>query len=140
MAKGGTTRCHPTPRRAPLTRGAVLVEPEEVVGVVLLLETLQPRKLLGTIGLADAILALLHEEVHIYARVVGRERVPVAARPLALLVEAVGRLAVAVDVERVARVATVEGGVVLADARHRPSHLPEGDAGDRRGDLHPVLG
>jgi hypothetical protein len=51
----------------------VLVEAEEVVRVIATLERLERVVLLGPIGLADPLLALLHEEVHVDARVVGLE-------------------------------------------------------------------
>src|SRR5881628_658 len=51
----------------------VLVEPEEVVRVVRPLEGLQSLVLLRSIGLADPVLPLVHEEVHVHARVVRLE-------------------------------------------------------------------
>jgi hypothetical protein len=52
----------------------VLVEAEEVVGVIAALERLEPVVLLGPVGLADPLLTLLHQEVHVDARVVGLQR------------------------------------------------------------------
>ena len=88
-------------------------------------------RILGAVGLPNALLALFHEEVHVDAGVVGREGGPVVASPLPLGVEAVGGLAVAVDVESEPHVAPVERGLVFADARNRTAHLPQRDAADR---------
>src|SRR2546422_10687677 len=66
----------------------VLVEAEEVVGVVLALQGLQAVILLGPVGLADALLALVHQEVDVNARVVGLECRPEVPDPLPLRVEA----------------------------------------------------
>src|SRR5215212_4524369 len=49
----------------------VLVEAEEVVGVIATLQRLEPVILLGPGSLADPLLTLLHQEVHIDACVVG---------------------------------------------------------------------
>src|SRR5678815_2647997 len=117
----------------------VLVQTEEIRRVVLPLERLQPLVLRFTVRLAYAVLAFLHQEVDVDAGVVGRERGPVGARPLALLLEALGALGVAVDVERIARLAPVERGLLVAHLRHRAPHLPERDAGHRRGDAIPEL-
>ena len=66
----------------------VLVEAEEVVGVVAALERLEPVVLPCPVGLANTLLSLLHEEVHVDARVVGLQRRPEVPGPLPLLVEA----------------------------------------------------
>src|SRR5829696_2913036 len=50
-------------RRDRLGRWDVLVDPEEVVRVVLPLQRLQAMPLLGAIGRADPVFALLHQEV-----------------------------------------------------------------------------
>jgi hypothetical protein len=117
----------------------VLVEPEEVRRVVLALEGLQSVVLVGAVGLPDPLLALFHEEVHVDAGVVGCESGPVVASPLALGLEAISSLAVAVDVEGEPRVAPIERGRALADACNRSAHLPQGDAADRRRDARAVL-
>lgn len=49
----------------------VLVQSEEVVWVVPPLQSLEPLVLRRSIGLADALLTLVHQEVHIDAGVVG---------------------------------------------------------------------
>src|SRR5262249_57882461 len=51
----------------------VLVQTEEVVRVVALLERLQPVVAGRPVGLADALLAFVHQEVHVDARVIGLE-------------------------------------------------------------------
>src|SRR3712207_5118310 len=60
----------------------VLVEAEEVAGVVAALERLEPIVLLSPVGLADTLLTFLHEEVHVDARVVGLQRGPEVSGPL----------------------------------------------------------
>src|ERR671917_1449149 len=52
----------------------VLVEAEEVVRVIAALECLEPVVLLCPVGLSDARLPLLHQEVHVNAHMVGFER------------------------------------------------------------------
>src|SRR5215207_10336016 len=99
----------------------VLVEAEDVVGVVAALERLEPVVLLCPIGLADTLLSLLHEEVHVDARVVGLQRRPEVPDPLPLLLKALGPLGRAGDVVRMPRAASAEGRLVLAHARDRPS-------------------
>src|SRR5262249_14970893 len=59
-----------------LSRRDVLVDPEEVVRVVLLLDRLQPVELLRSVRLAHAIRALVPEEVDVHALVPRRELVP----------------------------------------------------------------
>src|SRR5215210_9023480 len=78
----------------------VLVKAEEVVGVIATLERLEPVILLGPVGLADPLLTLLHQEVHIDARVVGLKGRPEVPGPLSLFVEALFGLGDACDVER----------------------------------------
>ena len=51
----------------------VLVEAEEVVGVIAALERLESVVFPGPVGLAGPLLTLLHQEVYIDARVVGLE-------------------------------------------------------------------
>src|SRR5215218_11340615 len=75
----------------------VLVQPEEVRRIVGALERLEPLVLVGTVGLPDPLLALIHHEVHVDAGVVGRKRGPEGPGPLALGLESLGGLAVAVD-------------------------------------------
>src|SRR5205807_1717343 len=77
----------------------VLVQPEEVVGIVVSLQGLQPVVPRGSVRLPDAVLALIHQEVHVHARVVRLERRPEAPGPLAFLVESVGGLRRRVDVD-----------------------------------------
>src|SRR5206468_6233511 len=57
----------PTARPFPtgLARRDVLVQPEEVVGVVAPLERLEAVVLLGAVRLADPLLALIHQEVDV---------------------------------------------------------------------------
>src|SRR5215216_6150788 len=58
----------------------VLVEAEEVVGVIATLERLEPVILLGPVGLADPLLTLLHQEADSVTCVVrgkGRPEVPI---------------------------------------------------------------
>src|SRR5215218_6445355 len=61
----GAEQAHASVRRD------VLVQPEEVRRIVGALERLQPLVLLCTVCLADPLLALIHEEVHVDAGVVG---------------------------------------------------------------------
>src|SRR5207302_7385629 len=110
----------------------VLVQAEEVVGVVALLERLQPVVAGRPIGLADALLALVHEEVHVHARVVGLQRGPEPPGPLALLVEPLRRGGRGVHVDREAARSAVEGGLVLADPRDRPAQLEARERRERR--------
>src|SRR5919198_976039 len=59
-----------------LPRRDVLVQPEEVLRVVASLQSPQPVVLLRPVGLPHALVSLLHEEVHVHARVVRLERGP----------------------------------------------------------------
>ena len=106
----------------------VLVETEHIVRVVSALERLQPIELRRPVRLPDPFLALVHHEVHIHAGLVRGERRPVRPRPLAFGVEALRRIAVAVDVERKPGAAPREGRLVLADPGDRSSQLPQRDA------------
>src|SRR5205823_11544300 len=106
-----------TRRLAGLARRDVLVDAEDVLRIDLPLQRLQPVVLLGAVGLAHAVLALVHEEVDVHGGEVRLERRPEAPHPLALLVEALRRRRRAADVVREARVPPVEGGLVLAHAR-----------------------
>src|SRR5215212_4728613 len=99
----------------------VLVEAEEVVRVVAVLQRLEPLILLSPVGLADPLLTLLHEEVHVDARVVGLKGRPEVPDPLPLLVEALRRLGGACDVERTSGAASTEGCLLLPHACDRPS-------------------
>src|SRR5215203_2786485 len=110
----------------------VLVEAEEVVGVIATLQRLEPVVLLGPVGLADPLLTLLHEEVHIDARVVGLKRRPKVSCPLPLFFEALFGLGDASDVESMPGAASAEGRLVLAHARDCPSKLPDHE-GSKRG-------
>src|SRR5918995_3908294 len=103
----------------------VLVEAEEVVGVIATLQRLEPVVLLGPVGLADPLLTLLHQEVYIDARVVGLKGRPEVSGPLPLLAEALCRLGDASDVERMPGAASAEGRLVLAHACDGPSELPD---------------
>src|SRR5215211_138350 len=76
----------------------VLVKAEEVVGVIATLQCLEPVILLGPVGLADPLLTLLHQEVHIDPCVVGLKGCPEGPDPLPLLVEARRRIGDAADV------------------------------------------
>src|SRR4029453_6930421 len=96
-----------------LVRWDVLVPPEEVVGVVFALQRTQAVVLRRPIGLANPILALLHQDVHVDARMEGLEGRPEIARPLPLLVESLLVLGDRGDVEGVSGLPAVEGGVVL---------------------------
>src|SRR5215210_4787554 len=106
-------------------RPDVLVQPEDVVRVVAPLQRLEAVVLLRPVGLPDALLALLHQEVDVDRRVVGRERRPEAPRPFGGLVEAVPPLRDRRDVEREAGGAAVERSGALRHARDRASHLPD---------------
>src|SRR5215212_3366405 len=133
----------------------VLVEAEEVVGVIATLERLEPVVLLGPVGPADALLTLLHQEVHVDARVVGLQRRPEVPDPLPHLGEAHGPIGRTGDVVRMPGAASAEGRLLLAHARGRPSTLPErqstkrgidpqrvidGDVDDLVGELRYVAG
>src|SRR5215204_7205287 len=109
----------------------VLVEAEEFVGVVAVLQRLEPVVLLGPVGLADPLLTLLHEEVYIDACVVGLECRPEVSDPLPFLVEALTRRGNSGDVERVTGAASAEGRLVLANARDRPPALPDREGRQR---------
>src|SRR5438552_1214046 len=88
----------PRPRSRPhgqpveLVRRDVLIESEEVLRVVAALQSLESAVLLCAVSLADAILTLVHEEVHVDARMPGLEGRPEAAHPLTLLLEALRAL------------------------------------------------
>src|SRR5688572_16421203 len=68
-------------------RPDVLVHAKQIRGIVLALERLQARPLLRAVRLLHPLLALLHEEVHVDARVIRLERGPEVAGPLALGLE-----------------------------------------------------
>src|SRR4029453_5584737 len=102
----------------------VLVQPEEVRGVVFLLEPLEALGLFRSICLPDPLLALVHEEVHVHARVLRVKGRPESPDPCPLFFEALGAGGVSADVERVAGVPTVESSLVFADARDRTTGLP----------------
>src|SRR2546430_21682 len=121
----------PQGARCGLGRRNVLVDPEEVLGVIAPLELLQTSVFLGAVRLTDAILALVAEEVHVDARLVGLERRPKVPHPLPLLVEAVGGLGAGADVVREAGVAAAERGVILGQMRDRASHLPDREGRER---------
>src|SRR6476659_6280098 len=93
---------------ADLAGGNVLIDPKEVVRVVAPLQLPETRVLLGAVGLADAILPLVAEEVHVDALLVRFERRPEVPHPLPLLAEAVGGLGTGADVVREAGVAAAE--------------------------------
>src|SRR5919107_2762229 len=109
----------------------VLVEAEEVVGVIATLQRLESVVLLRPVGLADSLLTLLHQEVHIDARVVGLEGRPEVSDPLPFLVEALTRVGNSGDVKRVTCAASAEGRLVLANARGRPPALPDWESRQR---------
>ena len=92
------------------------------------------------VGLADALLALLHEEVHVDARVV-RARAPTRSRAPTRAPRRSRRLSRScrLDVERVPGAAPVEGRLVLADPRHRAAELPDREGRQRRLDPQRVL-
>src|SRR5215203_3043701 len=117
----------------------VLVEAEEVLGVIATLERLEPVILLGPVGLADPLLTLLHQEVYIDARVVGLKCRPEVSGPLPLFFEALFGLGDACDVERMPCAASAEGRLVLAHARDRPSTLPERQSSKRGVDQQRVI-
>src|SRR5436190_15758953 len=94
-------------------RRDVLVDAEEVLGVVLPLQRLQAVVLLRAVGLPHSVLALVHQEVDVHGREMWLERGPEVAHPLAFLVESLGRRRARADVVREARVPPVEGGLVL---------------------------
>src|SRR6266496_6649494 len=123
--------CGKAAGRLALGRRDVLIDPEEVVRVVAPLQLLQTSVLLGAVRVTDPTLALVAEEVHVDARLVGLERRPEVPHPLPLLVEAVGGLGAGADVVREAGVAAPEGRVVVADARNRASHLPDREGRER---------
>src|SRR3954454_19772904 len=91
-------------------RGDVLVAPAEVCRVVLPLERGQASELGIAVGLPDAGLPFLHEEVDVDTGVERRQGGPVVAGPLALLLEPLRARRVAVDVEGEPRGPSVEPG------------------------------
>src|SRR5829696_4312358 len=99
-------------------RRDVLVEPEEVVWVVLALECLQAIVLGRAVGLADPILPFLHEEVDVDMLVVRLQRGPQSAGPLALLFKSLTRRCYPDHVHCMARVAASECGLVLTHPSH----------------------
>src|SRR2546426_8099380 len=115
-----------------LARRDVLVDPEEVVRVVLLLQRLQPVVLLRPVGLPNSLRSLVAEEVHVHAFVPGLQGRPEAPHPLALLVEALARLGRGADVVGEPRRAAVEGGLVVAYPADRSAHLPDRERRQRR--------
>src|SRR5215210_6338014 len=117
----------------------VLVEAEEVVGVVATLERLEPVILLCPVGLADPLLTLLHQEVYIDARVVGLKGRPEVSGPLPLLVEALRRLGDTPDVERMPGAASAESCLLLSHACDSPSELPDHKGRQRGVDLQRVI-
>src|SRR5215210_9167280 len=117
----------------------VLVEAEEVLGVIATLERLEPVILLGPVGSADPLLTLLHQEVYIDARVVGLKGRPEVLNPLPLLLEALRRLGNACDVERMPGAASAESSLVLAHACHGPSELPDHESTKRGIDPQRVI-
>src|SRR5215204_6836662 len=117
----------------------VLVEAKEVVGVIATVQRLEPVVLLGSVGLADPLLAFLHEEIHVDARVVGLEGRPEVPNPLPLFVEALCRLGDAGNVERMPGAASAEGCLVLAHACNRPSELPDHESTERGFDPQRVI-
>ena len=112
---------------------------KKLSGSSLRLQRLQPRVLLRPVGLADAIRALVAEEVDVDALVPRLERRPEVAHPLALLLEALGALGAGADVVGEAGAPSVEGGLVLADAVDGTTHLPDRKRRQRRGDLERAL-
>src|SRR5215211_2830168 len=117
----------------------VLVKAEEVVGVVAVLQRLEPVVLLGPVGLADPLLTLLHQEIHIDARVVWLKGRPEVSGPLPLLVEALCRVGDASDVERMPSAASAEGCLLLAHACDGPSKLPDHESTKRGIDPQRVI-
>src|SRR5438034_6542468 len=113
----------------PSVRRDVLVPAEEVVRVVRPLQRLQPLPPLRPVGLADPVLALLHEKVHIDAGVERLQLRPEVAGPRTFLVEAFGRLRGGVDVDGVPGASSVERGVVLS---HAVDGSPQLEDGERR--------
>src|SRR5829696_2169577 len=117
----------------------VLVEAEEVVGIIATLQRLEPVVLLGPVGLADPLLTLLHQEVYIDARVVGLKGRPEVSGPLPLLVEALCRLGDACDVKSMPGAASAEGCLLLAHACDGPSELPDHKGRQRGVDSQRVI-
>src|SRR5713101_4079329 len=106
-----------------LVRRDVLVHPEEVVRVVLPLQSLQAVVPFRSVRLPDPLLAFVHQEVDVDARVVGLQGGPQTPGPLTLFVEARLRCGGRVDVDRVPRAATVERSLVLAHPLDRAAEL-----------------
>src|SRR5205807_4691105 len=109
-------RSQPAPASGDRTRRDVLVDAEEVVGIVVALERGQPFVLGGAIGLADAFVALVTEEVDIYPAGVRLQRRGVAASPCDVRLIVAGVRPDRVDVDHVQRIAMTVRGRVLADA------------------------
>src|SRR5205807_8528398 len=103
----------PALRSRPLRRRDVLVEAKDVVRVVAALERPQALVLRPPVGLADALRALVHEEVHVHAPMMRSERRPEVAHPLPLAVEALGPGGAGADVERERGLAPVEGALAV---------------------------
>src|SRR5262249_40861813 len=96
-SRGGRMQVAEKPQ-APLARRNVLVDVEEVVGVVAPLELLEAGVLSGAVRLADTVLTLVAEEVDVDACLVRLQGVPEIPHPLPLFVEAVGALGAGADV------------------------------------------
>src|SRR5919106_3257735 len=113
-------------------RWDVLVQAEEVVRVILPLQGLQPIVFLSSVSLANSLLSLLHEEVHVDALMVRPECRPQASGPFTFLVEALTRRGRGVDVNGVPRASTTERRLVLPDAPDGASEMKDREGGQGR--------
>src|SRR5262245_10405508 len=86
----------------------VLVQPEAVVGVVFLLERPEALVFCRSICLANPLVTLVHEEVHVDAGVIRLKGGPESMDPCSLFFEAFGARGVSADVERVTSAPAVE--------------------------------
>src|SRR5436309_3499161 len=104
-------------------RRDVLVDPEEIAGVVLTLQSLQPVVLVRSVRLPNAIHAFVHEEVDIDAGVIRAQGRPEVSRPLPFFIEPGGGRRRCVHVDGAARLATAERAPILADPSDRTGEL-----------------
>src|SRR5918996_125385 len=109
-------------------RSDVLVEPEDVLGVVRLLELHEPVVFLRTVDGSRDVLSPLDHVVHVVTRCRERgERVHRGAPPLDVSVIERGLLPPRLDAEPEGRLATGERHRVVGDTGDRPALQPERD-------------
>ena len=115
----------PEGRECGLVGRDVLVEPEEVVRIVLPLQRLELRVLLRPVRLPNALGTLVAQEVHVDPLVPRTEGVPEAAYPLPFFLEARTVLGAGADVVGEAGRAAGKGGLVVIDPADGAARLPD---------------